>query len=529
MGTDTPPALEHRHARRSVNTTGFAGRDDIFFAAVEMTRMPMVVTDPNLPDNPIVFANEAFINLSGYEPEEIIGRNCRFMQGPETNPDTVAALRRALEARTEISIEILNYRKDGSTFWNALFLSPVFNSAGELLYFFGSQLDVSRRHDAEAALRQSQKLEAIGQLTGGLAHDFNNLLTVVVGNLEQALPRAQDERLRTLLHRAIEAAGRGAQLTHQLLAFARKQRLDDRPINLNDLVLGLKDMVERTLGAEITFETRLAPDLVTCRIDPTQAELALLNIMLNARDAMAGSGRVVIETGNRTVSAAEAHEHLPPGHYATLSVSDTGRGMSPEIRSRVFEPFFTTKEVGKGSGMGLAMVYGFVRQSRGHITLDSSEGVGTTVRMYFPEVEQPARAEPGRSAGTLPVGGRERVLVVEDNADVLELAESILSDLGYEVVKASNAQDALDQLEGPDGFDLLFSDVVMPGGVNGITLARQAVADHPRLKVLLTTGFSEGHLAQGGRVQFPTIGKPYRRTELARKVRQVLDTPPEKA
>src|SRR3954452_16914336 len=250
-------------------------QSEVFFAAVETTRMPMIVTDPHQPDNPIIFANQAFLAMTGYGRDEIVGHNCRFLQGPQTDPDTVAAIREAIRDRTELATEILNYRKDGSSFWNALFVSPVHDDAGRLLYFFGSQLDVSRRRDVEDALRQSQKMEALGQLTGGIAHDFNNLLQVVLGYQELLLQDLDREpidvvRQKRGLANAQAAAERAATLTQQLLAFARKQRLDGRVLSLNQAVRGMHDMARRTLGDEIELNLALAKDLWNCRVDPSQ-------------------------------------------------------------------------------------------------------------------------------------------------------------------------------------------------------------------------------------------------------------------
>ena len=508
--------------------TGFKGRDDIFFAAVELTRMPMIVTDPNQPDNPIVFANEAFCRVCGYGVDELIGRNCRFLQGPDTNPDTVVAIRRAIERRQDFATEILNYRKDGSSFWNALFVSPVFDHDNNLLYFFGSQLDVSRRRDAEDALRQAQKMEAVGQLTGGLAHDFNNLLTVVVGNIENALARIEEPAARRSLERALEATDRGSRLTQQLLAFARKQRLEGRAVNLNELVRGLTELLQRTLGETVELRHRLEADLWTCRVDPVQAETALLNILINARDAIPEGGRVTVTTANRRIDEDESDSHggLPPGEYVCLAVTDNGSGMSPDVVRRATEPFFTTKEVGKGSGMGLAMVYGFARQSHGHVTIYSEVGVGTTVRLYFPVVEAHVGGQLDRAARE-PIrgGGAETIMVVEDNPEVLDLAEGILSGLGYTVMTRPNGKEALEYFRQRDGVDLLFTDIVMPGGINGVTLARETRRLHPKIGVLLTTGYAEGatdSVTLGGG-DFELIDKPYRRAALAKKVRDVLD------
>ena len=275
-------------------------KTDIFFAAVKTTRMPMIVTDPNQPDNPIVFCNEAFTFMTGYGEEEILGSNCRFLQGPETDREVVSQLRTAIATREEVAVEILNYRKNGSTFWNALFVSPVYGEGGKLLYFFGSQLDISRRREAEEALHEAQKMEAVGKLTGGIAHDFNNLLQVILGYVDILESRVDggDRAGRRAVEAIGSAATRGATLTQQLLAFARKQELRDRLLNFNSLVGDFRPIVERTAGEGVTIRYKLDDALWNTRIDPVQAEMALLNIVANARDATGNAGNVTIATRN---------------------------------------------------------------------------------------------------------------------------------------------------------------------------------------------------------------------------------------
>ncbi|MBX9574223.1 MAG: PAS domain-containing protein [Caulobacteraceae bacterium] len=510
--------------RSAVEAKGFGGDHDIFFAAVEMTRMPMIVTDPNRSDNPIAFANAAFIQMTGYSREEIVGQNCRFLQGPGSDPQVVAQIRAAIEARTDISVEILNYRKDGSAFWNALFISPVFGPDGSLLYYFASQLDVTRRKDAEDALRQAQKMEAVGQLTGGIAHDFNNMLTVVMGNVESALERVEDADVRRRLNRALEGARRAETLTSQMLAFARKQRLDGRPTNLNHLVQTLDDMAFRALGSQIEIETDLAADLSLANLDSVQAETALLNILINARDAMPGGGRVTIRTRNMTVAGKDAHPSgAPAGRYVALSVQDDGDGIPEDILPRVTEPFFTTKEVGKGTGMGLAMVYGFMRQSQGYVHLTSEERQGTTVTLMFPAVEGQLTHPLSRPEAPIR-GGTETILMVEDNPDVMETGSSLLREQGYDVVQATTAVEALTLIKNGLAFQILFSDIVMPGGMNGVSLAHEVRRIRPGMPVLLTTGWADKALdADEDRAGYELIGKPYRRADLLRKMRNLLD------
>ncbi|MEP9402143.1 histidine kinase famiy protein [Sphingomonas sp. VNH70] len=512
--------------------------NEIFFAAVKTTRMPMIVTDPHRPDNPIIFANPAFINMTGYGWDELIGRNCRLLQGPDTDPDTIAEVRRAIEQQRETSVEVLNYKKNGSAFWNALFVSPVFDKAGKLRYFFASQLDVSRRRDAEDGLRQAQKMEAVGQLTGGIAHDFNNLLTVIQGFTDMLLNQVEraDERpidpgrARRSLRAVMEAAERGAGLTQQLLAFSRRQKLQGRVVNVDDLVEGMIPMLERTLGdGAIRIEMKRCGQDCNARIDPVQAETAILNILLNARDAMPGGGTIRIVVDKAHVDPGdEGFGDVASGDYIELAIADTGTGMSPDIRDRVTEPFFTTKDQGKGTGLGLSMVYGFMKQSNGALRIESEEGAGTTIRLFFPAVDSAAEPIAHRAhRAEADSQGSETILVVEDQPDVGDLAEAILVDFGYRVLRAANGPDAVRIIESGQPIDLLFTDLIMPGGMNGVTLAREARRQRPRLKVLLTTGYAEASIervdARGA--DFDLINKPYKRVDLAARVRQVLDGP----
>jgi len=507
----------------------------IFFAAVRATRMPMIVTDPHAPDHPIVFANPAFLNMTGYAPEELIGRNCRLMQGPDTDRDTVAEVRRAIAERRETAVEILNYKKSGASFWNALFVSPVFDRDGKLIYYFGSQLDVSRRRDAEDALRQAQKMEAIGQLSGGIAHDFNNLLTVIQGfsdilknRLEQP-ERFDFAKARRQVEAISQAAERGSSLTQQMLAFARKQRLDGRIINVNEMIEQLMPVIERTLPDQVKVERRFSDHACNARIDATQAELAIMNVVINARDAMPGGGTIAIETATVAVrDGSVTLAQLPPGHYAQLTISDTGTGMSPDVLSRVTEPFFTTKEQGKGTGLGLSMVYGFARQSGGALLVESDEGAGTKVRLLFPCEDGPIEPEGSRpSRRGDRARGAETILLVEDQPDVAAYAQDVLEEFGYHILRAANGMEALDILNGDDEIDMLFTDLVMPGRLNGVQLARQARRRRPHLKVLLTTGYAETALERIDvrADEFDILNKPYRRSDLATKIRIVMDGP----
>ncbi len=376
---------------------GAPGRDDAFFTAIGQAGLPLIVTDPRQADNPVVFANEAFSQLSGYPADQVLGRNCRFLQGPETDPETVTSVGRAVREGGRVTVEMLNYRRDGTRFWNALHISPVLGPDGEPLYFFGSQLDVTRRRAGEAARHLSQKMEAVGQLTSGIAHDFNNLLTVIAGNLELIDRSEEAARRRRLSSRMREAVFRAHHLTQQLLAFARQQQLDHRALDVNALVAAMGEGMQRTLGPTFRLELRLDPDLDPCFADAGQVEVALINLVLNARDAMPGGGVVTVTTGPARLER-EAPEvvagEVPPGDYLSLVVADAGMGMPPEVLDRAIEPFFTTKDNGPGSGLGLSAVYGFAQQSRGHLLLRSQPGRGTSVRLLLPCFTSPPARRP---------------------------------------------------------------------------------------------------------------------------------------
>ena len=522
----------HHWREATITEPGLEDRGNVFFAAIEMTRMPMILTDPHQPDNPIVFANKAFLDLTLYEEEEVLGRNCRFLQGAQTDREMVAKLRETIERQDSVALELLNYKRDGSPFWNAVFIGPVFDTSGELLYFFASQLDVTRRRESERSFAQAQKMEAVGQLTAGLAHDFNNLLQVVNGNLELAASRIEDERARRYLERARGAAERGAKLTGQLLAFARKTRLDPRPVDVNETINGFGDVMESSLGKQVELQLSLRRGLPRAVLDPEQFEMAVLNIVLNARDAMPEGGLVEIVTRKLRLNGDAAARGLSPGEYVVVEVRDEGEGMPRHIAERATEPFFTTKGTGKGTGLGLAMASGFVQQSRGRLEIDSEPGEGTTVRMLFPVALSDDVAEPTPlrdqhvSAKPEADARAAHILVVEDSPEVLALSREILEEVGYRVTVAEDGDEAMRHFEalGADAFDLLFTDLVMPGSINGIVLAERIAELAPELPVLMTTGYNEDLVVDGPtRSALDVLGKPYRRSDLLDRVRQALN------
>jgi nitrogen-specific signal transduction histidine kinase len=387
--------------------------------------------------------------------------------------------------------------------------------------------DVTERRHLEAQLRQSQKMEAIGQLTGGVAHDFNNLLAIILGNVEllnERIQGAPDQRM--MFQEVIAAAMRGAKLTQHLLAYSRQQPLEPRSVDVRQLVIDLVGLLRRTIGERITIHLSLPDELGHARIDPSQLENALLNLALNARDAMPDTGQLAIEAENIIIEpvAADKLAEIVPGAYVQLAVTDNGVGMSNDIRDRVLEPFFTTKPAGAGSGLGLSMVYGFVKQSGGHLKIYSELGHGTSVRLYLPRQYLPADAQETQ-AFALPQGGGELILVVEDDAAVRRLAVRMLTGFGYRTCEAADAGAALTLLEASPPIQLLLTDVMLPHGVTGAKLAAEVKQQRPGTKVMFMSGYTKNVILHRGSIDsgLHFIAKPFPKAELARKVRAALD------
>lgn len=645
-------------------------RDDqlrLLDLAVGRVNDMVVITEPHPQkgaESPrIVYVNDAFVKRTGYSRDEIIGKSPQILQGPDTDLAESARLAAARSRREHVRAELLNYTKDGTSYWVEIDLVPLVNeegifthwvaverdnterreaeerlrlseerfrlvtqatedvvwdydiqsqqiwwgdgasrlfetgfqgeqtspelwidhihpedrertvasirdviygtdehwraeyrflhkdgkvihivdrgsvirdSGGKALRMIGSMSDVSSRVAMEDRIRQSQKMEAVGQLTGGVAHDFNNLLTVILGSADDLGQEAGDRPELVSLVRIIQSAAiRGAELTNRLLAFARRQTLAPKLVDANQLILGIEGLLRRTLSGDIEFRIGTQPDLWMAEIDPGQLEVALLNLAINARDAMPGGGRLTIETMNDVLkedAPLQDDEVLPRGSYVVLSIADTGSGMSREVLARAFDPFFTTKDVGKGSGLGLSMVYGFVRQSHGHVRIDSELGAGTVVKLYFPRAGQAEQTgeTPSAPPQETAVGESHRILVVEDDPLVRDYVVAVLQGLGHQVTACDNGAAGLEALRGAAPFDLLFTDVVMPGGIGGQELAAAAVALRPEIKVLLTSGYSEQGLpAQPMRgEEFHMIAKPYRRRELAATLNRIFEKAP---
>jgi len=451
----------------------------------------------------------------------------------EDRPSVQQAFGSAL-TNGRLDVECRIRRPDAAVRWIAVKGRVEYDPRGLPIRMAGIVLDRTDQRITEDSLRQAQKMEAIGQLTGGVAHDFNNLLTVIVGGLDMIMRRPEPvERVRRLAGAAMTAARRGEQLTQQLLAFSRRQMLRPQTLNPNRLLLDFKPLADRAAGGAVELRFDLDPGLNPIRIDPAQFEAAVLNLVVNARDAMnTAPGGSTIEVRSRNVrldTAAVAEKDVPPGPYVEISVADNGAGIPPEVLGRVFEPFFTTKDVGKGTGLGLSQVYGFTRSANGFAAIKSVVGSGTTVRLLFPCSSDPATDETGTTLpGALPLRRAldgETVLLVEDDEQVLGMAVESLEELRYTVMVARNAAEALDQLKGVERIDVMFSDIMMPGGMNGPQLAVAARRLRPDIKVLLTSGYvadlDEGQML--GRGEMPVLNKPYRRDELARSLRFVLE------
>jgi PAS domain S-box-containing protein len=476
--------------------------------------------------------NKACVSLFGYTADEVLGENIRnLMPEPyrtEHNKYIRAYLETGIPRIIGIGREVMGRRKDGSTFPMELAVGE--SPQGGNHAFVGIIRDVTERREAEKQreqLRQSQKMEAVGQLTGGLAHDFNNLLAIIIGNLDMLREiRAEDRVTDELVRDALDSALRGADLTRRLLAFARRQPLQPEPADINEVIGAIVRLLTRTLGENITIELALASHVWPVQIDRAQFEAAIANLATNARDAMPRGGSLLIATQNGRLDEAyaAAHADVASGDYVIIEVSDSGTGMPPEVLTRIFEPFFTTKEQGKGTGLGLSMVFGFMKQSGGHITVYSESDKGTTFRLYLPRLLETRLKSDERQEETTPLGGSETVLVVEDNAGLRRIVVRQLREAGYRVLEAPDAEAAMAIIESPEPIDLLLTDIVMPGAMDGRDLARVAVARRPLIRTLLTSGFPDARWGgasprTGGRL----LSKPYRKEELRRAVREVLD------
>lgn len=473
--------------------------------------------------------SKAAERMTGYLTAEVAGQNMRVLLPANLRQEHDRYTARYLWTVRELEV----CRKDGNLFPAHLSIAEWW--AGGHRHFTGILRDLTvqkqeqlERTKLEAQLHHAQKMEAIGNLTGGMAHDFNNMLGVIIGNIDLLRDlRKDDADVDELTGEALEAAFRGADLTRRLLAFARQQPLRPQPVDVNELVSGITRLLSRTLGEDIVISLDLSPEVWPVVVDPAQLEASLTNLATNARDAMANGGRLMVVTGNRRLDAdyAAQHTEVVPGGYVLIEVSDTGTGMTQGVINRIFEPFFTTKSRDKGTGLGLSMVFGFIKQSGGHISVYSEPGIGTTFRLFLPRMAGDVSIVEESSAVPLVHGRGETVLVVEDNAALRRVVMRQLGELGYRALEAENAASGLRLMEG-ESIDLLLTDVVMPGGTDGRELARRARQRWPSIKVVFTSGFSETRLnGAAGPLSSctPLLSKPYRKEELASAAREALD------
>ena len=479
-----------------------------------------------------IWWSEGMADLFGHHPDSdwTISVAWQKQIHPEDKERVVRLLDQLVRAEIDVLHDHFRFRRaDGSWADVESHGFAIMDDEGRIIRILGSLSDVSRRLEMEERLHQAQKLQAVGQLTGGVAHDFNNLLTIIMGATEMLQERLdKDSTLRRLADMSAAAADRGAELTNRLLAFSRNQPLQPSVIAGNAVIAGIEDMLRRTLTEDISFRTILPDGLWAMEVDPGQLENVILNLAINARDAMLDGGSLTVETANAVLDAAYVlnEPELTAGHYVVIAVSDTGHGIPKENIGRVFEPFFTTKAVGKGTGLGLSMVYGFVKQTGGHISLYSEPGDGTTVKLYFPRYVGDDVARVAAKEDKPLQRGHETILVVEDSALILQQLTAQLTGLGYTILTAPAGAPALDILRSREDIDLLLTDVVLPGGMNGRQIAEAAQMIHPDLRVLYMSGYSENALFQHGRIDRHVnfLSKPYRQSDLAAKMRAALES-----
>jgi PAS domain S-box-containing protein len=486
------------------------------------------------PGGNVINWNPGAQRIKGYTREEIIGQHFSRFYTEEDRSNGVPT--KALEtARTTGKFEAEGWRmrKEGTRFWASVVINAIRDASGEIVGFAKVTRDLTERRAAEERLTQSQKMEGIGQLTGGVAHDFNNLLTIIIGNLETVQQNVREDGLdKSRLQRAVDNAMRGARraeaLTQRLLAFSRQQPLEPTSVDVGRLVSGMSDLLRRTLGEQIAVETVHAGGLWRAFADPNQLEVAILNLAVNARDAMPKGGKLTVETANvhlDEIYAATQAEVLP-GQYVLLAVSDTGVGMAPDVKAKAFDPFFTTKDVGQGTGLGLSQVYGFVKQSRGHVKIYSEVGEGTTIKLYLPRHHSDADIEQEAVVHAITRGRRsETILIVEDDEDVRNYSSQTLRELGYSVLEAPHARAALQIIDAHPDIAVIFTDVGLPGGMNGRHLAEEARKRNPTIKILFATGYARNAIVHDGRLDpgVELLPKPFTQAALGAKLRDIID------
>jgi PAS domain S-box-containing protein len=499
--------------------------------ALESITQGITITDEKAPGSPIIFTNSAFASLTRYTVEEIVGRSPLSFFDAAGASEIHQRLSSYYAAKRPWSFETEIKRKDGTAFLDSMKTSLMFDASGEITYSVTVHEDVTEIRQREELLLEAQKMESIGQLTGGIAHDFNNLLTAIQSNAEDMKEDLGEDKpvLKKQADIILRAATRGAGLVAQLMAFARKQQLQPQSVVVNELVEAFTKLVRSTMQANIRIDVHKGQNLPTVFVDPGRLESALLNLCINARDAMPNGGGITIETVACELDQAYAAENIEvtPGKYVCIAVTDTGVGMPAAVVEKAFTPFFTTKEVGKGTGLGLSMVYGFVKQSGGHAKIYSEVGLGTVIKIYLPAMEHAQATAAGAMEKAVVEAGKGSILLVEDDELVSQSISNKLTALGYAVLPVANANEAIETLKRTPDFDLVFSDVIMPGPMTGADLVREVRRRWPKIKVLLSSGYTESTVL--GKIKLPRdvklLSKPYSNADLARTVRQTLAGP----
>jgi PAS domain S-box-containing protein len=502
-------------------------------SAIEQSKESVIITDAevNLPGPKILFVNHAFTQMTGYASAEILGKTPRMFQGARTDKAVLKRLRQNLEDGDLFAGEAINYRKDGKEFVLEWQIAPIRNAAGKITHFVGIERDITGRKKLEEQLVQSQKMETVGKLAGGIAHEFNSILTAIIGQSELLLadvpagsPFAKNAT------EIIKAANRAATLTRQLLAYGRKQFLQPEILDFNRLVSGMAAMIHNLMGGGVDAQFVAAANLHAVKADAGQIEQVIMNMVINARDAMPNGGRLTLETANVSFGPESVGRYveLEPGDYVMLAITDTGAGMNDGVKARLFEPFFTTKDVGQGTGLGLSTCYGIIKQSGGHISVYSELGRGTTFKIYLPQVESEIKSPAQLNMPSDLPRGTETILLVEDDPSLREMAAGLLGRLGYKVLTAANGVEALNlkNERGTGHVDLLFTDVVMPH-MSGKELADRVRALYPHTKILFTSAYTENAIIQQGVLDrgVMLLQKPFTPSALANKVREALDAP----
>lgn len=526
--------------------TGPTVPQDLSMPLVDAIPQGIMLVDCLAPDAPLVYINPGFTHLTGYAAAEVIGRNDRLLHGPATDPATVAQLQQAIQRRESCVVDLLAYRKDGSTFWSALAVVPLYNGTSDVTHYVGVYTDITPLKQAEVQLQQAQKMESIGLLASGIAHDFNNILTVIQGHCEMLRRQPLTSFMGKQVAQIQEASDRGAALVHQLLLFSRKQERTAAVLDLNGVMIRMKTMLTRLIGDDILIRIQPAPQQPRIKIDPAQLEQVLMNLAVNARDAMPHGGMLTIRIQVAALPSALVSSRGPlgalralpadyqPGSYVQISVLDTGVGMDEQTKQQIFDPFFTTKPAGKGTGLGLATVYGIIVQNGGLIEVESEVGRGTAFHLWFPQALEPVNSAPMCDVAMAPATGAApashpmaTILVVEDDDQIRTLVTFILEENGYTTLAATNLREAVYLVEttaAPP--DLLVTDLSLPGG-SGIELYTTLIARYPTLKVLFVSGYSEQEIRQQhAAVITHFLSKPFTLDALVYKVHEVLATPP---